>query len=131
MYDKYWLFKEANYRDLPILSANPLQMRQLFANLLSNALKFTKEGVQPKISIIAQPLPKEERAIRKALSQEVNYCRITVEDNGIGFDEEHTEKIFSIFQRLHGKSEFEGTGIGLALCKKIAQNHHGEIWATA
>jgi signal transduction histidine kinase len=120
-----------NYGNLPILNANPLQMRQLFGNLLSNSLKFTKERITPVISISSHLLSNEEKALHKELLPEVNYCIITVEDNGIGFSEEHADKIFKIFQRLHGRSEFAGTGIGLALCKKIAQNHHGEIWATS
>ncbi len=120
-----------HYRDLPTLTANPLQMRQLFGNLLSNALKFTREEVPPIISISSASLTNEEKAAHKDLLPGVDYCLITVEDNGIGFAEEHAEKIFSIFQRLHGKTEFAGTGIGLALCKKIAQNHHGEIWAAS
>lgn len=120
-----------SHRDLPTFSANALQMRQLFGNLLSNALKFTREGVPPVISISSAVLSDEEKEVHKDLLPDINYCIITVEDNGIGFSEEHAEKIFSIFQRLHGKTEFAGTGIGLALCKKIAQNHHGEIWATS
>ena len=116
---------------LPTLQANALQMRQLFTNLLSNALKFSAEGRPPVISITSQPLSDDEKAHHKDLLPEVDYCQITVADNGIGFNKEHALKIFSIFQRLHGKSEFAGTGIGLAICKKIAHNHYGEIWATS
>lgn len=120
-----------NYSDLPIIEANPLQMRQLFGNLLSNALKFTRKDVLPVITIVAKRLSKEEKKHYEGLLQDVAYFEITVNDNGIGFNQEHAEKIFGIFQRLHGKTEYAGTGIGLALCKKIIQNHHGEIWATS
>ena len=125
--------KEAviHYHHLPNITANALQMRQLFANLLSNALKFTKEDVSPVITVAAQTLSEEDKSAHKDLLPDVDYWLITVADNGIGFSEEHADKIFSIFQRLHGKSEFAGTGIGLALCKKITQNHHGDIWATS
>ena len=123
--------KEASvhYDQLPMLKANPLQMRQLFGNLLSNALKFTKQNVPPIISITAEPLKEEEKNNRPALLQDLDYYMIRVADNGIGFDQENADKIFSIFQRLNAKSEFAGTGIGLALCKKIAHNHQGEIEA--
>lgn len=120
-----------HHQNLPTLTANPLQMRQLFGNLLSNALKFTQEGVPPVVSVSSKTLSNEEKATHKDLLAEVDYCLITVADNGIGFGGEYSEKIFGIFQRLHGKAEYEGTGIGLALCKKIAQNHRGEIWATS
>jgi signal transduction histidine kinase len=101
---------------LPILEAIPLQMFQLFGNLLSNALKYSRQAVPPVIRISAQ--------------SEGGYCHIQVSDNGIGFEQEYAEQIFSIFQRLHRKTEYTGTGIGLAMCKKIAENHHGDIYAS-
>jgi PAS domain S-box-containing protein len=120
-----------NYNHLPAVKGIPLQMRQLFSNLLSNALKFTQTDVPPVITLTAQRLSYEEMSSRPGLLQDTPYFIITVKDNGIGFEQQHAEKIFGIFQRLHGKTEYAGTGIGLALCKKIAQNHHGEIWATS
>jgi PAS domain S-box-containing protein len=114
--------------DLPPVEAIPLQMSQLFGNLLSNALKFTRPGVAPVISITARRLSPEE-ALRLKLPDNSSYCDIEVRDNGIGFDQAHVDQIFNIFQRLHGKKDYQGTGIGLAICKKIAQGHRGSIYA--
>ncbi len=100
---------------LPVISADPTQMRQLFQNLIGNALKFHKEGEKPLIKIQS--------------STNKQMIRISVEDNGIGFDEKHLERIFAPFQRLHGRSEYEGTGMGLAICKKIVERHGGSITA--
>jgi light-regulated signal transduction histidine kinase (bacteriophytochrome) len=127
-YDLLMEQKSANftYKDLPVIQAIPLQMSQLFGNLLGNALKFSKKDIAPVITITAKKTPVGEvQAL--SLNPEVEYMTIQFTDNGIGFKEEHAEQIFSIFQRLHKKSEFEGTGIGLAMCKKIALNHHGDI----
>ncbi|MBT3924003.1 MAG: response regulator [Nitrospina sp.] len=99
---------------LPIVEADPAQMRQLFQNLISNALKFHKKEQAPKIELIAKPVRKD--------SLEIN-----VKDNGIGLGEEHKENIFQPFFRLHGRSDFEGSGIGLAICKKIVTRHNGKI----
>lgn len=120
--------KEANINqgELPTIDAIPLQMTQLFANLLSNALKFIPKDVKPVISINARIL-NEEEAQSLGLSNNYTYYNIQFADNGIGIPPEYIEKVFHIFQRLHRKSEYEGTGIGLAICKKIAQNHHGDI----
>jgi PAS domain S-box-containing protein len=114
---------------LPVLEAIPLQMSQLFTNLISNALKFIKPGVDPVINISAVKMSRAEVKAAPALDLNVPYYKISFEDNGIGFEQEYAEQIFNIFQRLHLKSAYEGTGIGLALCKKIAQNHHGDIYA--
>ena len=102
---------------LPEIEADPTQMRQLFQNLLSNAVKFRKEGTSPVIRIEAQPSHKGQ-----------NWIEIRVQDNGIGFDEKYLDRIFTIFQRLEG-NKYEGSGIGLAICLKIAQRHGGEITA--
>lgn len=113
---------------LPTIEAIPLQMTQLFSNLLSNALKFVHAGRQPLITIRARPVPEQELQSTQA-NHHLPYWEISFHDNGIGFGQEHASKIFLIFQRLHGANEYAGTGIGLALCKKIAQNHHGDIRA--
>lgn len=118
------------YKNLPVIEAIPLQMSQLLGNLLGNALKFTKKDVKPVITITTQKVTTTE-INTLSLKPEVEYVNIQFADNGIGFLKEHAEQIFSIFQRLHKKSEFEGTGIGLAMCKKIALNHHGNIHANA
>jgi signal transduction histidine kinase len=101
--------------ELPIISADPLQMRQLMQNLISNALKFRREDVAPKVSVEATIV--EHRA------------RIAVHDNGIGFEPQYGSRIFRIFERLHGRTEYPGTGIGLALCRKIVERHGGTIYA--
>ncbi|MBA4849208.1 PAS domain S-box protein [Emticicia sp. BO119] len=113
-------------KKLPVIEAIPLQMSQLFANLLSNALKFVQKDVRPIISINTQKLSETEAELL-GLSANYSYYNIQFTDNGIGIPPEYIEKVFHIFQRLHRKSEYEGTGIGLAICKKIAQNHHGDI----
>ncbi|MCW3075973.1 MAG: rcsC, partial [Bacteroidetes bacterium] len=112
--------------DLPVIEAIPLQMSQLLGNLIGNSLKFIRKDVKPVIKISATKLNLEEIKHFK-LDENMHYYKIQIADNGIGFAKEYAEKIFNIFQRLHGKSEFEGTGIGLAMCKKIILNHKGEL----
>jgi len=114
--------------ELPTLDADPLQMRQMFQNLIVNALKFHQEGRPPLVKIRSQAarLPTEASA---GSEQTNGLCRITVEDNGIGFDEKYLDRIFVLFQRLHGRTAYEGTGIGLAICRKIADRHGGSITA--
>ncbi|MBC7523373.1 MAG: PAS domain-containing protein [Flavobacterium sp.] len=102
------------------------QFRQLMQNLIGNALKFSKPNIPPHI-IITSHIIKGIKLKHKNLSPEKNYCHISVSDNGIGFEEEYNKKVFEVFQRLHGKEEYAGTGIGLAIVKKIVENHDGEI----
>ncbi|ANE50238.1 PAS domain-containing protein [Flavisolibacter tropicus] len=113
---------------LPEANIIPSQFRQLFQNLLSNSLKFTREGVQPHIQITwAYIRPEELNHIQ--INKANQYLKLEFSDNGIGFEDEYAGKIFQIFQRLHGRSEYEGTGIGLAICKKIVEHHGGAIYA--
>jgi PAS domain S-box-containing protein len=106
--------------DLPRLNADPLQMRQLIQNLVANALKFRQADVTPVIKV---------SATNGQSNVHGGIYTITVEDNGIGFDEKYLDKIFTVFQRLHGRTEYEGSGIGLAVCRKIVERHHGSITA--
>lgn len=117
-----------SYDSLPVLEVIPSQIKQLFNNLLNNAIKFIRPGEIPFIRFECSHLSPEERS-RFKLKPNREYYRISVRDNGIGFDKAHSEKIFQIFQRLHGKSEYSGSGIGLAICRKIADNHKGLIFA--
>ncbi len=103
---------------LPTIEADETQMEQLFLNLLSNALKFTTAGIPPVIHI-------QTSAITRTT------CTITVGDNGIGFEEKYLDRIFGVFQRLHGRQEYSGTGVGLAICQKIVKRHSGTITATS
>ncbi|GAB3172348.1 hypothetical protein GCM10027291_26990 [Telluribacter humicola] len=114
--------------DLPEIESIPSQMSQLFMNLLSNALKFTKREVRPIIKIEAEFL-KNNEVIKQGLIPDKSYVRLTVCDNGIGFENEQANRIFTLFQRLRGRSEFEGAGIGLSVCKKVVENHSGTIEA--
>jgi signal transduction histidine kinase len=100
---------------LPTVDADPSQMRQLFQNLIANALKYRREGEQPRIKVSGEMANKT--------------CILYVADNGIGFDEKYLHSIFRPFQRLHGRSSYEGTGMGLAICRKIAERHGGSITA--
>jgi light-regulated signal transduction histidine kinase (bacteriophytochrome) len=114
---------------LPVANVIPSQFRQLFQNLVSNSLKFSRTDVIPVITIKHKYLSAQEIEHHQ-LNKTNKLLQITFADNGIGFDEKYSEKIFSIFHRLHGRSEYEGTGIGLAICKKIVENHNGKILAT-
>lgn len=118
------------FNELPVIEAIPLQMSQLFANLISNSLKYSRSDFNPIINITASALSEEE-AVAHGIYEAGAYYKLEFRDNGIGFQQEHASQIFNIFQRLHGKTEYDGTGIGLAICKKIAQNHHGDIYAVA
>jgi PAS domain S-box-containing protein len=115
------------YKDLPVLEVNRGQMRQVFQNLISNALKFSKEDVPPVINIKAKLL--SEKSFTGQENVNGGFCLLTIEDNGIGFDEKYAGTIFSLFQRLHPKDSFEGTGIGLSITKKIIEKHQGLIQA--
>jgi two-component system CheB/CheR fusion protein len=116
-------------RGLPALKVVPLRIHQLFHNLFSNSLKFIRPGTQPVIVISSKLLNSRERAEYPSLDQELRYVQISFSDNGIGFKQEFAEKAFTIFQRLNGRSEYEGTGIGLAICRKIVINHGGIMFA--
>ncbi|MFH1700653.1 MAG: ATP-binding protein [Candidatus Zixiibacteriota bacterium] len=109
--------------DLPVVTTDALQMRQLIQNLVGNALKFHKPGVAPHVKIYSPAADDKECAKDPNSSM----CRIVIEDNGIGFDQKYSDRIFTIFQRLHGRDEYEGTGIGLAICRKIIERHGGSI----
>jgi two-component system CheB/CheR fusion protein len=115
--------------ELPVIEAIPFQIGQLFHNLISNALKFTKEKTPPVIKIGGRVPDREEIAAMDGLDKTAQYVEIVFEDNGIGFSNEYAEQIFVLFQRLNGRHEFPGTGIGLALCRKIVENHGGKIFA--
>ena len=106
--------------ELPTINADPLQIRQLLQNLIGNALKFHRDSVPPVVSIYSQKLEVEEDQC---------WYEIIIKDNGIGFDEKYLDRIFNVFQRLHGRSEYEGTGMGLAICRKIVERHRGKITA--
>ena len=97
-------------------------------NLISNALKFKRANVPSHITITSKT-EKGSKLIHENMDEDKLYCRIKVKDNGIGFDPRYSKKIFDVFQRLHGKAEYEGTGIGLAIVKKIIENHQGFIVA--
>jgi light-regulated signal transduction histidine kinase (bacteriophytochrome) len=113
------------FETLPVLEADRTQMSQLFLNLIGNALKFSRPGVAPVVKI------KSERIPMSSVGGGGPAYQISIEDNGIGFDEKYLDRIFTIFQRLHGRHEYEGTGIGLAVCRKIVDRHNGILTATS
>jgi two-component system, chemotaxis family, CheB/CheR fusion protein len=116
------------YSPLPIITAVPLQMKQLFSNLLSNALKFARANVPPVIEISYRHLPPTELKTYPQLDQNLSYGEIVFADQGIGIESVFSERVFLIFQRLNASEQFEGTGVGLALCKRIVSNHKGDIY---
>ncbi|MGQ9732042.1 MAG: CHASE domain-containing protein [Candidatus Zipacnadales bacterium] len=113
--------------ELPTIEADPLQMRQLLQNLIGNGLKFHREGLPPVVTISAQAVNEVGEVVEWRAPNAL--CRLEVSDNGIGFEPQYAERIFGVFQRLHGRGEYEGTGIGLAVCRKIVERHGGTISA--
>jgi len=115
--------------ELPTIDADPMQMRQLLQNLISNSLKYFHAGVPPIVRIYSQkPDTRPPESLDESVSAR-QFCEILVTDNGIGFDEKYLDRIFTVFQRLHKKGEYEGTGVGLAICRKIVDRHSGTITA--
>jgi signal transduction histidine kinase len=115
---------------LPEISAVPFQVKQLMTNLIGNALKYTHPGTSPHISITGSIVKGNEVPAPNAIAEQL-YIKVSVADNGIGFEQKYSTKIFELFQRLHSKDVYSGTGIGLALCKKIVQHMNGFIVATS
>lgn len=117
-----------HYFEMPVIKGIHFQMHQLFSNLLSNSLKYSKANIPPVITIdCTEIVAKTEPELNDNSSKK--YYKINFTDNGIGFEQEHSKKIFLLFKRLHGKTEYHGTGVGLAICKKIIENHKGYIFA--
>ena len=116
-----------NIANLPVINGVPSQLRQVFQNLVGNSLKFCKKDIPPVIEVTSQFV--EEKHFESIPSSSGKYCRITVKDNGIGFNENYLDKIFIIFQSLNDRKSYEGTGIGLAIAKKIIDRHNGLITA--
>jgi signal transduction histidine kinase len=112
---------------LPVLSVNPSLIKPLFHNLIGNALKYSKKDTSPIVKITSETTAQLNGKANEGISPK--FCRIFIQDNGIGFDQKYAEEIFGMFKRLHHNSEFQGTGIGLALCKKIVEQHKGYISA--
>ena len=125
--------------ELPTVEADAVQMRQLLQNLIGNALKFQPPGGKPVVAIRGRILSpaagngqtavRSRKPVEPGGAGEDQYCELMVQDNGIGFEEKYLDKIFAVFQRLHGRQEYEGTGIGLAVCRRIADRHGGKITA--
>jgi signal transduction histidine kinase len=113
--------------DLPKLDVIPGLFRPLLSNLIGNALKYSKKDIAPVINIYSEAIDKRDNALNNSTT--TAFYRIFIKDNGIGFDQRYAEQIFDMFKRLHGNSEYEGTGIGLALCKRIMEKHNGFISA--
>lgn len=111
---------------LPSLPVDASQIGQLFQNLIANAIKFRRPGVAPHIEIAARFVPSTFDLLSGG---DADAYEITVEDNGIGFEQEYAAKIFAPFQRLHGRTEYEGSGVGLSVCRRIVERHQGRIWA--
>jgi PAS domain S-box-containing protein len=125
--------------DLPTIEADPMHMRQLLQNLVGNALKFHEPGAKPLVKIngritdqqgdLTKTAIMRRRAVNGDKAATELWCELTVQDNGIGFEEKYLDRIFVVFQRLHGRHEYEGTGIGLAVCRRIMDRHYGTITA--
>jgi light-regulated signal transduction histidine kinase (bacteriophytochrome) len=113
---------------LPTVHAVPGQMWHLFQNLISNSLKFHKEGSRPVIQVSAQVHSEQDGLLFGAVDADAT-CVLSVTDNGIGFEQGYADKIFGIFERLHSRAQYPGTGVGLALCKEIAERHGGGMTA--
>jgi signal transduction histidine kinase len=121
--------KQANITvgSLPVVEANRGQLRQVFYNIINNALKFVPDDRRPEIMIGQKEISASDLGI--SLEREADYCCVSIRDNGIGFDERFALSIFGLFEKLNPKSAFEGSGIGLSIAKKIIDKHHGWIIA--
>lgn len=122
--------KEAVFHSvqLPVLNVIPFQIQQLFTNLIGNSLKYSKEGISPEIRIDCFIVTSDDYPSLR-MNNQVKYYKISVTDNGLGFEQKYAESIFLLFHRLHNKTEYPGSGIGLSICKKIVENHNGFIIA--
>jgi signal transduction histidine kinase len=121
---------------LPTVDGDPTQMRQLLQNVISNALKFHAPDATPIVKVEARVVTRDEVKDDAGMPKppptanvDDKFCILTIKDNGIGFEEQYLEKIFAVFQRLHGRCEYEGTGVGLAVCRRITDRHGGLITA--
>ena len=127
------LIREANAQvivdKLGDIKGNQLQLTQLFQNLLSNSIKYRRQDVPPVISISCRMVNESHPEFKTLPRYAENYLLIQFRDNGIGFEQEHAQKIFHVFQRLHGQSQYQGTGVGLAIVEKVVRNHKGAIYA--
>lgn len=117
-----------NLEPLPMLKVIPFQIQQLFVNILGNSLKYSKKDVAPVIDLKVTEVESKNEPLILKKSKKI-YFKLIFTDNGIGFEQQYADRIFTLFNRLHDKDEFEGTGIGLAICKKIVENHNGYIYA--
>ncbi len=124
--EKHAIIDVGKLCDINIIS---FQFRQLMLNLIGNSLKFSNREIPPHIKISSK-IVEGEKVNTQKLTPQKKYCHISIIDNGIGFDQQYSKKIFEVFQRLHGKTEYNGTGIGLSIVKKIVENHNGIITAT-
>jgi light-regulated signal transduction histidine kinase (bacteriophytochrome) len=114
---------------LPTVKGHRRQLQQLFQNLIGNAIKYHKPGVTPEVHITCQKASLEESIPVITEKSIGRYYLIGIKDNGIGFEEEHADRIFNVFTRLHGNAEYKGTGVGLSIARKVVENHRGYIWA--
>ncbi len=112
------------HENLPTINGQRIQLSQLFTNLIDNAIKYSRPEIIPYIKITAERIHGNETT-HPAANKQREYYAIKITDNGIGFENKYSTRIFELFQRLHGKNEFSGTGIGLAIVKKIVTNHNG------
>src|SRR4029079_12249081 len=113
-----------SFENLPVISAVPALMQQLFYNLISNAIKFRKKTISPIVHIKGEPMKASEFQSYAGHVNGSKYYKIVVSDNGIGFDDLESQEIFKVFKRLHSYQQYEGTGVGLAICKKIIEKHN-------
>ncbi|HYH14836.1 MAG TPA: PAS domain S-box protein [Flavisolibacter sp.] len=121
-----------NAGELPTIMGNRRQLQQLFQNLIGNALKYSKPGTPPEVTLRSRLVKGADAPVNLPVEQKQKmFHLIEVSDNGIGFEQQFAEQIFEMFQRLHGKAEYAGTGVGLSIARKVVQNHNGYIWATS
>ena len=121
---------QVNYDDLPVIQGMPFQIKQLFENLISNSLKYRRKEEAPVITVDSRVVNAKEIGTEHPRVS-TNYVKLNFRDNGLGFEQTHSERIFRLFQRLHTSGGYQGTGIGLTICKKVVDNHHGFIQAVS